>query len=1046
MRPESRSHRLLAVTRSKAKMFEYGVPDEYHIKIPQDPAKLLTLAIGLLGDLAARTNSGDVEENHINDLRENLQFSAHFFDAYLQSRLKEELDPYFLIFGSASYYLCDLPGSSLVLAKHLGDDYPDLECLGLEDLLLWLLQMDLSTYFEGSEGIYGEYIDGISQWLIRFFENGSGKDNLFDNVKRLRKTAYDNGTPRQLLFADVICAVVKKRYENSTWYCLPQYSDLSTDQWLHALQKDTFIRELWPAQHLLGKQGVFRGRSAIVQMPTSAGKTKAIEIIIRSAFLANRTSLAIIVAPFRALCYEIRNSFVTAFHNESVNVDELSDVLQADFEIAELLGRKQVLVVTPEKLIYVLRHAPELANNIGLLIYDEGHQFDSGTRGITYELLLTSLKAMVPGEIQTVLISAVISNAESVGTWLNGEDSEVVSGTNLSPTYRTVAFASWLDLRGYTVSIGWLRFVNPSKTDEDQFFVPHIIEQKQLQLKGHEYKKRLFPDKSDGQAIALFLGLKLTGNGSIAIFCGRKDTAASLCEKVVDAYDRGISVTKPVEYSDQEEVERLHFLYASNLGQDAIPTQSAALGIFTHHGNTPQGIRLAVEHAMKKGYVRFVICTSTLAQGVNLPIRYLIVTSVYQGTERIKVRDFHNLIGRAGRAGMHTEGSILFADPIVYDKRTVRKDKWRWAQVRELLEPSNSEPCASTLLSLFEPLHSDDRKYKIHMEPLDFVRVYVENAEDVASLPRQIASQHSDKGFTVDGIGKQIAWKENIISSIESYLMSHWDETGNGFKEEDIDELAQGTLAFFLADDEQRGQIAELFKLLAQNIEQNVSDASRRKVFGKTLYGVRTSIEIEEWVAEHIDDLISCTDHEEILTASWPLITRNVQNRIFKKCDPPEILRDVAVEWIRGKSFHELFAILSNANARIIAKTQRRRFKLDHIINVCENAFAYDGTLVLGAIAELVELIHPENTGDLLNKLQELQKRLKYGLPSSSAATLYELGFADRIVAMDLGSIIDITPWHKGAVIQEIRRKRVQISERLSKYPTYFTERLNDLL
>ncbi len=347
MRPERRSQLLLAVTRSKAKMFEYGVPEEHHIKIPQDPARLLTLAIGLLGDLAARTNSEDVEESYLNELRKNLQFSARFFDAYLQSRLKEELDPYILLLGAASYYLCDLPGSSLVLAKRLGKDRPDLDCLGLEDLLLWLLKTDLPTYFEGSEGKYGEYIYGISQGIIRFFENGSGQSNLFENASRLRKTAYDNGTPRQLLFADVICAVVKKRFENSTWYCLPQYSGLSTDQWLHALQKDTFIRELWPAQHLLGEHDVFRGRSAIVQMPTSAGKTKATEIIIRSAFLANRASLAIIVAPFRALCHEIRNSFVEAFHNESVNIDELSDVLHEDFEIAELLVIKQVLVVTP---------------------------------------------------------------------------------------------------------------------------------------------------------------------------------------------------------------------------------------------------------------------------------------------------------------------------------------------------------------------------------------------------------------------------------------------------------------------------------------------------------------------------------------------------------------------------------------------------------------------------------------------------------------------------------------------------------------------------
>ncbi len=688
----------------------------------------------------------------------------------------------------------------------------------------------------------------------------------------------------------------------------------------------------------------------------------------------------------------------------------------------------------------MLRHAPELAENIGLLIYDEGHQFDSGTRGITYELLLTSLKAMVPGEVQTILISAVISNAESVGTWLNGEDSEVVSGTNLSPTYRTVAFTSWLD------QLGRLEFVTQDNPDNREFFVPRLIEQHQLQLRGKERKQRLFPEKTDGQAIALFLGLKLAGNGSVAIFCGRKATASSLCEKVVDAYDRGISFTKPVEYSDQAEVERLYFLYASNLGAEAILTQSAALGIFTHHGNIPQGIRLAIEHAIKKGLATFVICTSTLAQGVNLPIRYLIVTSVYQGTECIKVRDFHNLIGRAGRAGMHTEGSLLFTDHTIYDKRNVHNNKWRWTQVKGLLDPSNLEPCASTLLSLFEPLYSDNRRYKISMEPLEFVKAYIDGVDETKSYYSKIASDNLDKGFTIDGIEKQIAWRMNIISSIESYLMSHWDETGVGLQEGDINELAKGTLAFFLADDEQRGQIVELFNLLAQNIEQNVSEASLRKIFGKTLYGVRTSIEIEEWVAEHVDDLIACTDHEEIIVASWPIIEKNIQNRTFKKCDPPEILRDVVVEWIRGKPFHELFAILSSANARIIAKTQRRRFKLDHIIDICENAFAYDGTLVLGAIAEIIELIRPENTGDLISKLQELQKRLKYGLPSSSAITLYELGFADRVIAIDISLFFEGDSPNKYAIIRGIKENEHEIRRIIDKYPAYFQMILYDIL
>ena len=95
MRPEARSQRLLSITRSKAKMYEYGVPEEYHIDIPRDPARLFTLAIGLLGDLAFEICSQDVESSE-----ENIPFSSHFFDAYLESRLNQELDPYLILMGS----------------------------------------------------------------------------------------------------------------------------------------------------------------------------------------------------------------------------------------------------------------------------------------------------------------------------------------------------------------------------------------------------------------------------------------------------------------------------------------------------------------------------------------------------------------------------------------------------------------------------------------------------------------------------------------------------------------------------------------------------------------------------------------------------------------------------------------------------------------------------------------------------------------------------------------------------------------------------------
>lgn len=1050
MRPDRKSNRLLGVTRSKAKMIEYHVPEEYQeIDLSLHPNKLFTISIGLLGDLAAAINRKELDPAPLAELKNNLLFSARFFDSYLESKLNETLDPYLVLLGSASYYLCDLPGSSSVLAKRIDSGCPDLDGDGLEDLLLWLLQADFGTYFDGTEEPFGGFIDEISKWILQFFKDGNGEENLLDLVTKLRDAIYEFGTPRQLLFGDVIAAVLRKKLENSAWKALPSYSGLPRDKWLHALHKDSFIKELWPAQHLLGQADVLKGESAIVQMPTSAGKTKATELIIRSAFLAERASMAIIIAPFRALCHEIKNSLVDAFQNEPTKVDELSDALQTDFEIAELLGHQQILVVTPEKLLYVLRHSPELATHVGLLVFDEGHQFDSGTRGITYELLLTSLRSMIPEGTQKVLISAVISNAEAVGEWLNGE-TNVVEGTTLIPTFRSVGFVSWLD------QLGRIEYVDSRDAEQNEFFVPRVIERFNLGRKPRETTDRFFPEQalkpdgrpnSDfGKTVALYLGLKLAPNGGIAIFCGRKSTAASICEKVVDIIERGAPLVLPADFSDTKEIERLTHLHVENLGADAPASQSAVHGIFSHHGNTPHGIRLAVEHAMRDNLVRLVVCTSTLAQGVNLPIRYLIVTSVYQGIERIKVRDFHNLIGRAGRAGMHTEGSILFADPVIYDKRKTRNDKWRWEQVKELLEPRNSEPCISNLLSIFDPIKSDDEKYTITMEALDFAMAYIDDPNKVAKLAAGIAAKHGDKKFSRDGVERQVTWRISLICAVESFLLSHWDESEGGLSEADVTRLAEGTLAFFLADDQKKEHIRNLFQLLAGNISANIVDPARRKTYGRTLYGIQDAQAIEKWVQTNADSLLSIVDETEALDLVWPLLIRHINGGAFTKFDKPEVLKEIAHGWIGGEPFSDLLKIILRRKAKMIWGTRRREFKIDNVVDICEGTLAYDGALVVGAVCEFIETLDQDDTGDLINLLQLFQKRLKYGLPTATSITLYELGFADRVIAQELERKLGLTSRQRYDLIDELKSKAAQANQLILTYPSYFQSQMAELL
>lgn len=391
-----------------------------------------------------------------------------FFDSYLQSRLDMDLEPYLVLLGSAAYYLCDIPGSSNVLARKL-DAPPDLGAFGFESLLLWLLKGEFTKPLH-IEGMHTDIVKVISRDFVLFWESGQNSEHIETLCQELRNHTYLNGSPRELLISDVIFSVAKKRIKNSCWSSLPIYTGLSAEDWRTVIQKSTFIKELWPAQHLLGQKGIFAGDSGVVQMPTSAGKTKAIEIIIRAAFIADRTSLAVIVAPFRALCHEIKNSLHDSFiQEENVKVNEMTDVPIFDFDLETLLIGRQVLIVTPEKLLYILRHQPELSDEIGVLIYDEGHQFDNGSRGITYELLLTSLKNMIREETQVVLISAVISNAIAIGDWLIGERAANVDGTLLTPTFRTLAFSSW------TQQLGRLEFVSNQNPDERVFLYPGLL-------------------------------------------------------------------------------------------------------------------------------------------------------------------------------------------------------------------------------------------------------------------------------------------------------------------------------------------------------------------------------------------------------------------------------------------------------------------------------------------------------------------------------------------------------------------------------------------
>lgn len=94
------------------------------------------------------------------------------------------------------------------------------------------------------------------------------------------------------------------------------------------------------------------------------------------------------------------------------------DILDILFGNNSNSEEQSVYVVTPEKLLFVLRQNIAILSNVGLMIFDEGHLFDDLNRGIAYELLISTIKLYMPNDTQKVLISAVIPNAQEINGWL----------------------------------------------------------------------------------------------------------------------------------------------------------------------------------------------------------------------------------------------------------------------------------------------------------------------------------------------------------------------------------------------------------------------------------------------------------------------------------------------------------------------------------------------------------------------------------------------------------------------------------------------------
>lgn len=1039
MRPSERARYAAAITLSKGKMYEYGVPLEDHLQLPPDLDldKQFPLAIGTLGDFASETvmRTLGLRLPERTTPREHVVFAAQVLQAYNDSQLNPRLSFELKLLAAAAFHLGEVPGSAAVLIKGISS-------LGTfaDDSLARQARIALDQPWAQTRNPGQALALAVNANLGRHFRTGLNGDPEKKAFHELREWAYSAGSAHELLLADILGAVAAVRMANSAWSLLPTYSGLPVELWQPYLTRLKAIKEMWPSQRMLGEAGLFRGEPCVVQMPASAGKTRATELVLRSAFLSSRTNLAVVVAPFRALCQEIANDLQMTFADDAYEVNQLSDAIQSDYkselpEFFEIASEPtpHVVVLTPEKLLYVLRQEPQFVERLGLIVYDEGHQFDTGTRGVTYELLLTSIKRLLPPGAQTVLISAVIQNAPIMARWLLADETKVVSDHALQ-TRRLVAFAS-LPRR----KAGQLQF-SAGVNGEQKFYVPRVIVKEKLKRFPRERIDRYFPT-DESSSIALYLGLRLAHNGGVAIYSRTRASAAKIVRTAVEeTFAREVSLPAPAQSSDVDELQRFKRLFEENFGNASYLTRGVELGLFAHHGNTPHGIRLAIEHAMRKDLIRLIVCTSTLAQGVNLPIRYLLITSPMQGREAIKARDFHNLMGRAGRAGMYGEGTVVFTNHRLYDERTT--ERRRWSAVLQLIRPESAEPTGSTLLALLEPMRSDSGALPIgNPTPHQIATQLIDDRDALYMTIENLPESAKKQGFSTESLRRQLDIKRATIEAIESFLMTYrGDVSSNAFIATSRN-LVRETLAFSLATSEQKVLLEEVFERVARRIERIAPDVHTQARYGRTLLGVDTALAIDKWVTDNLVVLQLASSSDELFELLWPLLTAHSSDKRLKETNPPDSLRDLGLGWLAGKPFWQLLAALNEQEAGVPQKRGKRGFDIDSVVDLCEQTFGYEFALLIAAVkAAFMQAALTEKGASYFEVYADLlQKRLKYGLPSQDSISYFEAGFAERVIAQEIavGVFREVANSPLEARLL-VRQHAEDVEQVINRYPKYF--------
>jgi len=403
------------------------------------------------------------------------------------------------------------------------------------------------------------------------------------------------------------------------------------------------VRELFPWQVRCLKSSPVKNKTNLLySLPTSGGKTMVAEIIMFQEIVCYKKNV-VFVLPYVSLVQEKVRSLTPFALELGFYVEEYAGS-KGRFPPIKRLYKQDLFVCTIEKAHSLFNSlvSEGRESEIGLVVVDEVHMLgEHGGRGANLEAFITKLlyvKDKRNIDTQIVAMSATVGNLKQIASFLRAD--------LFTDQYRPVELKEF-------VKVG--RDIMEVKSGEgDQF---------RFARKSSEDDQKTKQMDEDG---VTQLVLEVFPDHSVLLFCDSKKR----CENVSEMICKVISMDsdKNLEIVDHKK-ESKNTLLSSLISEGSgfiCPTlkRTIPFGVAYHHSGLTMDERKLLEEAFLSGTLGVLCCTSTLAAGVNLPARRVIIRSPYMGRSQLTNAQYKQMIGRAGRAGFDTFGeSFLLVKP-----------------------------------------------------------------------------------------------------------------------------------------------------------------------------------------------------------------------------------------------------------------------------------------------------------------------------------------------------------------------------------------------